>query len=113
MKQLDWKSFAIGILLTTTVVFGVAATNPTFGKQWDEEQKWLIKKVAAPMAAKPEKIKLDREEAVGWELIDIRREGTSQYLIYRRPVVKWPDLPSVDKGDWVLYRSKHLNYIWP
>ena len=25
MKQLDWKSFAIGVLLTTTVVFGVAA----------------------------------------------------------------------------------------
>jgi len=42
MKQLDWKSFAIGVLLTTTVVFGVAATNPTTGKQWDENQKWAI-----------------------------------------------------------------------
>jgi hypothetical protein len=28
MKKLDWKSFAIGVLLTTTVVFGVAATKP-------------------------------------------------------------------------------------
>ena len=46
MKQLDWKSFAIGILLTTTVVFGVAAINPTDEKQWDENQKWLVKHFA-------------------------------------------------------------------
>ena len=46
MKHLDWKSFAIGILLTTTVVFGVAATNPSQQKLWDKKQKWMVTKVS-------------------------------------------------------------------
>jgi len=42
MKQLDRKSFAIGVLLTTTVMFGTgAATNTT--DKWDAKQKWEIK----------------------------------------------------------------------
>ena len=42
MKQLDWKSFTIGVLLTTTVMFGTgAATNTT--DKWDAKQKWEIK----------------------------------------------------------------------
>ncbi len=44
MKHLDWKSFAIGILLTTTVMFGVAATNPPEQQrqQWNKNQKWDV-----------------------------------------------------------------------
>ena len=38
MKQLDWKSFAIGILLTTTVVFGVAAKDVEEGEKSDSKQ---------------------------------------------------------------------------
>ena len=42
MKKLDWKSFAIGVLLTTTVMFGTgAATNTT--DKWDAKQKWEVK----------------------------------------------------------------------
>ena len=41
MKHLDWKSFAIGVLLTTTVMFGTgAATSKT--KKWDANQKWEV-----------------------------------------------------------------------
>ena len=48
MKLLDWKSFAIGVLLTTTVTFGTGASNKpttnlvgTIGTLfWDEEQQW-------------------------------------------------------------------------
>ena len=41
MKQLDWKSFAIGVLLTTTVMFGTgAATSST--EKWNGDQMWKI-----------------------------------------------------------------------
>ena len=50
MKQLDWKSFAIGVLLTTTVMFGTgAATSTTTDpfddavEKWDAKQKWEVK----------------------------------------------------------------------
>jgi hypothetical protein len=41
MKQLDWKSFAIGVLLTTTVMLGTGAATSTTDK-WDENQQWKI-----------------------------------------------------------------------
>ena len=37
MKLLDWKSFAIGVLLTTTIVLGTGAS--------DEKNKSLLKKL--------------------------------------------------------------------
>ena len=51
MKLLDWKSFAIGVLLTTTVVLGTGASNKpaknligTVGTLlWDEDQQWEFK----------------------------------------------------------------------
>ena len=50
MKQLDWKSFAIGVLLITTVMFGTgAATSTTTDpfddavEKWDAKQKWEVK----------------------------------------------------------------------
>jgi hypothetical protein len=49
MKQLDWKSFAIGVLPTTTVMFGTgAATSTTTDpfddavEKWDADQQWII-----------------------------------------------------------------------
>ena len=50
MKQLDWKSFAIGVLLTTTVMFGTGAatsvgTSPRArgpAEMWDVNQKWEV-----------------------------------------------------------------------
>ncbi len=41
MKQLDWKSFAIGVLLTTTLMFGSGAATSTTEK-WDANQKWGV-----------------------------------------------------------------------
>ena len=39
MKQLDWKSFAIGVLLTTTVMLGTgAATSKT--EDWAKYMRW-------------------------------------------------------------------------
>ena len=38
MKKLDWKSFAIGVLLTTTVMFGTGAATSTTEK-WDANQQ--------------------------------------------------------------------------
>jgi hypothetical protein len=41
MKQLDWKSFAIGVLLTTTLIACVGATS--VNDRWDSNQKWDTK----------------------------------------------------------------------
>ena len=47
MKHLDWKSFAIGVLLTTTVMFGTGAVTDddvladgVHG--WDTYQQWKV-----------------------------------------------------------------------
>jgi len=41
MKQIDLKSFAIGVLLTTTIMFGTGAATSTTEK-WDANQKWEV-----------------------------------------------------------------------
>ena len=112
-KQLDWKSFAIGILLTTTVVFGVAATNPTFGKQWDEDQKWLIKKVEGDWSANFDEITKTQRRS-GWLGIcwDAKKKHNEFYFIYRRPVDNWPALPPYEALP-ARYTRKELNYIYP
>ena len=52
MKILEWKSFAIGVLLTTTVVLGTGASNKPTNKNllekieilsWDKNQQWEFK----------------------------------------------------------------------
>ena len=51
MKLLDWKSFAIGVLLTTTIVLGTGASdekNKSLLKKlevvsWDTNQQWEFK----------------------------------------------------------------------
>ena len=81
MKQLDLKSFGIGILLTSSFMFGVAATNVIGEMIWDEEQKWLAKRIKLDSNPSASLIDDQREQVVGWEFVGI--EG--QYLIYRRP----------------------------
>lgn len=41
MKKLDWKSFAIGVLLTTTVMLGTGAATST-SEKWDPNQQWEV-----------------------------------------------------------------------
>jgi hypothetical protein len=43
MKLLDWKSFAIGVLLTTTIVFGTGASSSPLIISWDPNQQWDYK----------------------------------------------------------------------
>ena len=114
MKHLDWKSFAIGILLTTTVVFGVAATNPTTEKQWDENQKWLIKTTDVHGLPDPDRVQRDRDESVGWEFVGITQTRTKGLLVYRKPVKSWPVLPNVRRElTDRLSREYDLNFIYP
>ena len=40
MKNIDIKSVIIGVLLTTTVLFGVGATGKDDKEKWDNEQVW-------------------------------------------------------------------------
>ena len=49
MKKLDWKSFAIGVLLTTTVMLGTGAVTDYGGQgmpdgrsYWDTHQQWKV-----------------------------------------------------------------------
>ena len=51
MKLLDWKSFAIGVLLTTTIVLGTGASDEKDKNllkkleiiSWDASQQWEVK----------------------------------------------------------------------
>ena len=43
MNSIDIKSLLIGALLTSTVIFGVAATGKT--DAWDTEQQWEWKRL--------------------------------------------------------------------
>ena len=40
MKNIDFKSLAIGALLTTTIFLGVAATSKDDAGKWDGSQIW-------------------------------------------------------------------------
>ena len=98
MKQLDLKSFAIGILLTTTVVFGVAATNPTSEKQWDENQRWVFLKMKrVETEENPKKLKF----IAGFEPFAVEGET----IWYRRPMDSYASLMSSMKK-----RAERLGY---
>ena len=43
MKKLDWKSFSIGVLLTTTVVLSTAAGAANGSSDWSNQMKWITK----------------------------------------------------------------------
>ena len=73
MKKQDWKSLAIGVLLTTTVMLGTGAATRA-SENWDADQQWLIAEI--PISeAKPTK--------KGWEPISSAGDGL--LIILRRP----------------------------
>ncbi|MDP7050444.1 MAG: hypothetical protein QF600_00815 [Verrucomicrobiota bacterium] len=41
MKSIDIKSLIIGVLLTSTILLGMAATRPT--DKWDDKQVWQVR----------------------------------------------------------------------
>ena len=104
MKQLDWKSFAIGIFLTSTVIFGVAATS--VNRVWDNEQKWMATRIKMDSIQTEKSINKQREQLVGWEFIGI--EG--QHLIYRRPLKDWSELRKLKAR---FETGSQLNDVYP
>ena len=40
MKNIDIKSLIIGVLLATTIIFGMGATG--VGDKWDDKQEWAV-----------------------------------------------------------------------
>ena len=73
MKKLDWKSFVIGVLLTSTVILGTGAATRA-SENWDADQQWLIAEI--PISeVKPTK--------KGWEPISSAGDGL--LIILRRP----------------------------
>ena len=88
MKQLDWKSFAIGVLLTTTVMFGTGAATST-NEKWDGGQEWKITETGALGAGGMTAISmLDSSDRVlfprGWEPIQSNtKDGT---IIWRKRI---------------------------
>ena len=73
MKKLDWKSFAIGVLLSTTVMLGTGAANST-SEKWDADQQWLIAEIPISEVNPTKK---------GWEPISSAGDGL--LIVLRRP----------------------------
>ena len=73
MKKIDWKSFTIGTLLSTTVILGTGAAASTTEK-WDADQQWLIAEIPISEAMPTKK---------GWEPISCAGDGL--LIILRRP----------------------------
>lgn len=81
MKKIDIKSLLIGILITTSVIFGIGATGTT--DKWDSSQEWDV------IAQNPSlrKIKLSeamrqRQERKGYEPFALQGE----LIIYRKRI---------------------------
>ena len=84
MKKLDWKSFAIGVLLTTTVMLGTGAATSTTEK-WDANQKWSLL-VEQPGQLGSWGSKSGRKRMVGYEPF-----AAANGVVYlRKPVEDWP-----------------------
>jgi len=81
MKKLDWKSFAIGVLLTTTFMFGTGATSPS--------DKWIHLAFPSPdndeFGNKEFANKINQLGKDGWQLVDVEssiKDGTTSKRIY-------------------------------
>tara|TARA_B110000467_G_scaffold152137_1_gene161202 strand:- start:335 stop:589 length:255 start_codon:yes stop_codon:yes gene_type:complete len=83
MKQLDWKSFAIGVLLTTSVLLGTgAATSTSFAPKvpnygWDVEQLWDITYSGATGFATPR---------AGYEPFHALERGSDHRVFWRKRI---------------------------
>ena len=86
MKSIDIKSLLIGALLTSTVIFGVAATgkngspNTPNPSSSDNNQEWIVKAVYTGL-----KVKFKGEEIEkGWEPIGLT--GEEGFVILRKRI---------------------------
>ena len=88
MKSIDLKSLLIGVLLTSTVFFGVAASNPTISKQWPKDQKWEVTMLEHSAG---QYLESHQKEIEGYEPFAVvhipGKIGPKIY--YRKPIDKW------------------------
>jgi|ETNmetMinimDraft_26_1059896.scaffolds.fasta_scaffold88262_2 hypothetical protein len=91
MKQLDWKSFAIGVLFTTTLIFGVAAKEVKQKVEKVQPDKWEYRafKVADATEFDDDEVRVLQEifawGNVGFELVDVEsviKNGNTVERIY-------------------------------
>ena len=78
MKQLDWKSFAIGVLLTTTAILGTGTTKRSaWTEDWSRDMKWDVKIIDATKK---------EMEAIppGYEPFQAWRSGLHSEVAYRK-----------------------------
>jgi len=80
-RLVDWKSYAIGVLLTTTVMFGTGATSPS--------DKWIHLAFPSPdndeFGNKEFANKINQLGKDGWQLVDVEssmKDGTTSKRIY-------------------------------
>jgi hypothetical protein len=80
MKHLDLKSFAIGVLLTTTVMFGTGAAGPELPalyNKWDTDQMWKVG--GTGVGGNP-------NDQPGWEPFQahVLKSGSTRYIWRKR-----------------------------
>ena len=79
MKQLDWKSLAIGVLLTTTVMFGTGAATSTTEKK----VQYLVRGYTAlsknPLVTERVQTSINKLSAEGWK-VDKVIETKQQFM---------------------------------
>ena len=79
MKNIDIKSVIIGVLLTTTLFFGMGATRPT--DKWDDKQLWeLTRKDGHDSAFK----NWYPQDVTGWE--PFAYDQKTQIFIFRKRI---------------------------
>jgi len=83
MNSIDIKSLLIGALLTSTVIFGVAATGKTDSDAWDSKQRWEFQKQFKKGASIAGRIYIVTDE--GWEAV-APVEKDESYVWARRRV---------------------------
>ncbi len=75
---MDIKSFLIGILFTSTVIFGVAATSKSDAGVWDPKQEWEFRRMAREIGFTNKTV----EE--GWEPVAIYLQDPDYVWARRR-----------------------------
>ncbi len=65
MKYIDIKSVIIGVLLTTTMLFGMGATGKADAGKWDDKQVWEVSYKSSYKGKIPE----------GWEPVVLDKDG--------------------------------------
>jgi len=89
MKSIDLKSLLIGVLLTSTVFFGVAASNPTISKQWPKDQKWEVRMLESTVLQWTEQSQKEIEGYEPFAVVHMPGKIGSPRVYYRKPIDKW------------------------